>query len=356
MLKFLKKILKVIGGLILLVVVLAIGLVAWLSITEFDPADREQISYYTVKQDLPQAQAGQTITLYSWNIGYAGLGKASDFFMDGGQMTDPPSQQAVEENMAAIADFIATQDADAWLLQEVDVNSSRTESMDQFQKLQTAWSGSSGFAYNYKCPFVPIPWPPLGRVESGIATLTDLETDSEMTRVSLPCPFSWPVRVAQIKRCLLVTRLPIEGSEKELVIVNLHLEAYDDGEGKIAQTNVLMELLQEEYEKGNYVIAGGDFNQTFPGGLDKYPIAEPEKWLPGVLEESTLPDGWQYAYDMATPTCRLLDAPYDGTNQHYVIDGFILSPNVQLQAVQTVDLAFENSDHNPVRLEVTLAP
>lgn len=356
MYKFFKKILKLIGGLILFVVILAVGLVGWLSITEFDPEDREQISYYTVKQDLPQTQVGASMTLYSWNIGYAGLGKDSDFFMDGGKMTDPPSQQAVEANMAAIADFIASEDADVWLLQEVDVNSSRTESMDQFQKLQTVWNGTSGFAYNYKCPFVPIPLPPLGRVESGIATLTGLETDSEMTRVSLPCPFSWPVRVAQIKRCLLVSWLPIEGSEKELVIVNLHLEAYDDGEGKIAQTNVLMELLQEEYEKGNYVIAGGDFNQTFPGTQDKYPIAEPEKWLPGVLEESTLPEGWQYAYDAASPTCRLLDKPFDGTNQGYVIDGFILSPNVQLQAVETVDLQFENADHNPVRLNVTLIP
>ena len=348
-----RKILSALGALLSAVLLAVAVLLIYLTVTEYDPQPRQAADAIRMEEG---TAADTDLTLYSWNIGYAGLGKDSDFFMDGGEMVDPPSQEAVMENLNAIGSFMLSNPADAWLLQEVDVNSSRTESMDQFQKLQTVWSGSSGFAYNYKCPFVPIPWPPMGRVESGIATLTGLETDSEMTRVSLPCPFSWPVRVAQIKRCLLVTRLPIEGSEKELVIVNLHLEAYDDGEGKIAQTNVLMELLQEEYEKGNYVIAGGDFNQTFPGGLDKYPIAEPEKWLPGVLEESTLPDGWQYAYDMATPTCRLLDAPYDGTNQHYVIDGFILSPNVQLQAVETVDLAFENADHNPVRLEVILAP
>lgn len=40
--------------------------------------------------------------------------------------------------------------------------------------------------------------------------------------------------------------------------------------------------------------------------------------------------------------------------QYYVIDGLILSPNVKLEEVKTVDAAFENSDHNPVRVVVTL--
>lgn len=37
-----------------------------------------------------------------------------------------------------------------------------------------------------------------------------------------------------------------------------------------------------------------------------------------------------------------------------MIDGLILSPNVKLEEVKTVDAAFENSDHNPVRIVVTL--
>lgn len=351
--KPLSLILKILAGLLAFILVVAIGLVAWLSITEYQPADREAITRYTVKE-AQLVQAGQTVTVYTWNIGYAGLGKDSDFFMDGGKMVDPPSQEAVEENMDAITDFIQFQEADAWLLQEVDVNSSRTENMDQFALLQENWNGSSGFAYNYKCPFVPIPWPPMGRVESGIATLTAPQTNADMERVSLPCPFSWPVRAAQIKRCLTITRLPVEGSDKELVLINLHLEAYDDGEGKKAQTELLLQVLQEEYEKGNYVIAGGDFNQSFPGVLEQYPITDSEKWTPGILEDDTLPEGWQFAYDLSSPTCRLLDQPYNENCQLYVIDGFILSPNVQLSVVETVDLDFQNSDHNPVRLEVIL--
>ena len=56
----------------------------------------------------------------------------------------------------------------------------------------------------------------------------------------------------------------------------------------------------------------------------------------------------------SAPTCRLLDQPYNENCQLYVIDGFILSPNVELREIKTVDLGFEYSDHNPVRIAVTL--
>ena len=140
--------------------------------------------------------------------------------------------------------------------------------------------------------------------------------------------------------------------------MNLHLEAYDDGEGKLAQTRQLMDFLEAEYEKGNYVVAGGDFNQTFPGGLEACPMIDPSLWSPGVLEEASLPEGFSYACDLDTPSCRLLNQPYDPSDtehtQYYIIDGFIVSPNVTVDAANTLDLGFENSDHNPVELRVTL--
>ena len=341
-----------------IIVFLLLAFFVFLLLAEYKPADRERVSVYAINKDLDNVQQGETVTIYSWNIGYAGLGKESDFFMDGGEMVDPPSQEIVEKNMDGILAYIKSQgDADVWLMQEVDKNSARTQGMDQYKKIQAWIHNSSAFAYNYKAAFVPYPLPPIDRVESGIATYSSLAMSSNMERISLPCPFSWPARVAQIKRCLLVTRMPVEGSDKELVIINLHLEAYDDGEGKAAQTQVLLEVLQEEYAKGNYVIAGGDFNQSFPGVLEQYPIEDAEKWTPGVLEQSILPEGWQFAYDSSAATCRLLDKPYKNNCQLYVIDGFILSPNVKLESVKTDDsMNFEYSDHNPVRLDVTLIP
>ena len=46
------------------------------------------------------------------------------------------------------------------------------------------------------------------------------------------------------------TRIPLEGTDAELVLINFHLEAYDDGDGKIAQSKMLAEKLSKEYEAG----------------------------------------------------------------------------------------------------------
>lgn len=350
----LKKIVRFFSRLLGFILLLAIGFVAYLTMTEYHPQIRQPAEFAYADPAAPAA--GNNLRLYSWNIGYGGLGEESDFFMDGGEMVNPPSAEVIQKNLAGIQDYMAKNPAQVWLLQEVDLDSSRSNSINQLELLGTQYGSSHAFAYNYKCAYVPYPLPPIGSVESGIATLTNCKMDEEAVRIALPCPFSWPVSVANLKRCLLVTRLDVAGSDKELVIINLHLEAYDDGEGKIAQTQQLVSVLQAEYAKGNYVIAGGDFNQTFPGGLDAYPIADSEKWTPGILEDSILPEGWQFAYDTAVPTCRLLDQPYSPDCQLYLIDGFILSPNVELNHVQTVDLDFQYSDHNPVQLDVTLKP
>ena len=68
--------------------------------------------------------------------------------------------------------------------------------------------------------------------------------------------------------------------------------------------------------------------------------------------------GFGCVYDLTVPTCRLLNQPYDPADtvntQYYAIDGFLVSPNVEVSAVKTLDLGFENSDHNPVLLTVSL--
>ncbi len=343
---------KLIGILILAVAVLF----GWLTVTEFNPAPVEAAQLTRAGDNQP-VKPGTELTVLSWNVGYGGLGKDSDFFMDGGKDSRSADEATVREYLAGICGTIARENPDLVLLQEVDSNSSRTYGIDERAYLSDGMSCES-YAMNYSCPFVPIPVPPIGKVNSGLYTMTDDLLIESAERVSLPCPFSWPLRIANLKRCLLVSYLPIEGSDRQLVLVNLHLEAYDDGEGKIAQTNQLRDFITGEYEKGNYVIAGGDFNQVFPGSLELYPNTHPQNWEPGVLDGGLLPDGWILAYDNSTPTCRLLNQPYDPADtagtQYYVIDGLILSPNVELTAVQTLDAGFSHSDHNPVRLTVSL--
>ncbi len=349
-----RKLLRFLLTLILIVLLAAGGLIGFLTATEFKPAPVEAVSVTVGDPAAQPVPARGELSVLSWNIGYAGLGAESDFFMDGGKNSRAADHATVSRYLSGIADSIRSTEAQLVMLQEVDSDSARTYGIDETAALRT---GQSSYALNYSCPFVPIPWPPMGKVNSGLLTMTEYAVD-HAELIALPCHFSSPLSTANLKRCLLVSYLPIEGTDKQLVLINLHLEAYDSGEGKIAQTNQLRDFIQAEYEKGNYVIAGGDFNQTFPGSLTTYPILNFEFWTPGVLEDGILPPGWHFVYDTTTPTCRLLNQPYDPSDtqntQYYVIDGFILSPNVEVQSVQTLDLGFENSDHNPVELSVIL--
>lgn len=354
----LKKFFRNILVILLVIVCAAVAGLAWLCVNEYKPDDVTELKIQGKADEGKELREGDTLSVLTWNAGYAGLGKNSDFFMDGGENVAAADQATVYKYLGGISDTVYGKKENIpsiRMFQEVDENSTRTYGIDETKVLG---KGNYTYALNFCSTYVPYPLPPIGRVNSGILTSTEYKIASA-ERISLPCPFKWPVSVVNLKRCLLVSRIPVADSSKELVVVNMHLEAYDDGEGKIAQTNQLLDFMQSEYKKGNYVIAGGDFNQTFPGALEKYPNTHPELWLPGEIDADMLSDGWQFAYDNSTPTCRLLNQPYDPADtentQYYVIDGFILSPNVKLNSTQSLDCGFENSDHNPVEINITLS-
>ena len=59
-----------------------------------------------------------------------------------------------------------------------------------------------------------------------ISMTTGMNTDvyNYMFGIALPESFTWPVKTCNLKRCMLETRIPLEGSDKELVMINFHLE------------------------------------------------------------------------------------------------------------------------------------
>ena len=349
-------VLRLLGRIVLVLVLIIACLFAWLTIAEYQPEAQETLE--TAGEASQSIEAGSTLRVVTWNCGYGALGSNADFFMDGGTSVFPSDKERVQENLEGIADTLKNLDADFMILQEVDRNSARSYSINEEEYLREQLGNPiSDFAYNYKVPFIPYPIPPMGKVESGILSMSASEITSAV-RHQLPVPFSWPERLGNLKRCAVVNTIPISGSTHSLVLVNLHLEAYDDGEGKAAQTAMLKEILEEQYEAGNYVIAGGDFNQTFcSADLSAYPLKE-GMWKPGIIEASDFDEGWQLCMDPSVPTCRSLDKALDGADvnefQFYVIDGFIVSPNVTVHACHTEDAGFQNTDHNPVILDFTL--
>ncbi len=352
-----KKILRIAAGVLCAVLLAVALLIGALSITEYRPGEEEDVPL--MRSASGTLRAGESIKVLTWNIGYGALGDNADFFMDGGSEVYTADEARVRENMEGIVKTVTDISPDLMLFQETDRNSARSYHVDETAVLRSAAPGyCSSFANNFKVSFLPYPIPPIGKVDSGLLTLSSFYV-SGSKRIQLPIPFPWPIRMANLKRCLLVSRIPMENG-KELVLINLHLEAYDDGEGKAAQTEMLGRILGEEAAKGNYVIAAGDFNQIFSNAdTGRYPAQE-GKWQAGQIDISSFPGGWQFLMDAETPSCRSLDQPYAGadkeTFQYYLIDGFILSGNVRAERVETMDLGFVWSDHNPVLAEVVLIP
>ena len=350
---------RIIGVLLILIFagVAAVGaLLGFLTLREYNPADTLEVE--VDGEGTKTARIGEPMTVLTFNTGYGGLDADQDFFMDGGSGVNAQSEEQVMGNLEGIAGIIREANADVVFLQEVDMDSDRTKNINEAEFYYSLMDDDNhAYATNYRCDFIPYPLPPLGKMESGVVTLNRFGV-TFAERIALPTTYKWPVRVAQLKRCLLLERVPIEGTDRELVLVNLHLEAYDDGDAKIAQTQLLANVLNSEYEKGNYCIAGGDFNQSLPSvDTSLYPVINDENFKAGMVDGSLFGEGWNFPADDSVPTARLLNQPYDPSDaatQYYMLDGFITSPNVRVESVTTLDEGFTYSDHNPMLLQVTL--
>lgn len=350
-----KKILKICLAIIGIILIFVVGLLVFLSVTEYRPDEKESVKVNG--NSVKKLKQGDTVSILTYNVGYGALSQSEDFFMDGGQKVRPDSKQVIEDNIKGIKSQIREQNVDVVFLQEVDQDSKRSYHVNEAQKLWEKDQGNMAFAPNFVCKYVPYPLPPIGKVYGGIMTLNSYDVKNA-ERIAFPSSFKWPVSMCNLKRCLLVERTPIAGTDKEMVCINLHLEAYDSGEGKKLQSKMLAQVMKAEYEKGNYVIAGGDFNQSFSCvDKSKYPVKNKDYFVAGELPEDYFGDEWQIVMDDKTPTSRLLNEPYDSDRedtQYYMLDGFIVSPNVKIETLQTQDYGFVYTDHNPVKITVKL--
>jgi endonuclease/exonuclease/phosphatase family metal-dependent hydrolase len=174
-------------------------------------------------------------------------------------------------------------------------------------------------------------------------------------RIAFPGNYSWPKRLFMLDRCFILFRFELADNH-QLVILNTHNSAFDDGTLRKQQLEELKEAALKEYAKGNYVLIGGDWNMNppayQPGDINTGDLAV--KILPPVKTDLMPPD-WKWAYDPSVPSNRFVDTAYiKGKTRVTIIDFFLLSPNIEVTSLNTLDLGFEFSDHNPVRLNFRL--
>lgn len=351
--KALKVVVACIGCIFSVAILYLAGVLLFGFITNFNPADLEDLN--PDDPAINPLNTENTFTILTWNIGYAGLGKEMDFFYEDGKMVRPTRDQS-NEYFNGIKSYLKTQaNTDFIFLQEVDIKSNRSYTINQFDTLRTTLANHVGqIAINYKAGFVPVPlYNPMGRVRSGLACFSKFNI-SKAYRHSTPGKHKWPKRFFMPKRCFLEMRINLVNG-KELVLINLHNSAFgDEKEFREAELKMLRTMIIDEFEAGNYVVAGGDWNQN-PPGMDVKQIKRyisREVW---PMQDNYLPGDWTWAYDPALPTNRDVEKPFDFTRTTCtMLDYFVTSPNVKVIDVKTVDLEFKHSDHQPVLLKFKL--
>lgn len=353
---------------LLFILIVLIVFFSFFTIMEYRPKKIEKLQVLqTSKVSVKKVQKDQPIKLVTWNLGYAGLDDLNDFVLDGGTNVLARSETAVEENLKSFLQVLGEQNPNIIFLQEVDVSSKRSYWINQrdylIEKLKKA---SASFALNYDAIYVPFPFPNmLGKVKGGVLTLSDYKIE-ESLRHQLPGSFPWPKKTVYLKRCLSVNSASVINSDKRLYFINLHLSAYDlENKVRPKEMSYLKNLILELYLQGHWVIAGGDWNAVFPGLVkvfeQKYKNhKDPKKWQKwlgwnSLIEEDFIDKSWHWGYDKEVDSLRDLNAPYQkGETLTTNIDGFLVSPNINIKSVKTLNLEFKNSDHQPVFIQLEL--
>ncbi len=327
-------------------------------------------SYHRVPDDQPlkvdQAAAvetlksGQTYRAMTYNIGYGSYPPSYSFFMDGGKFSRAYSAAAVRRSLAGVVKTTQQVAPDVAFYQEVDRDGDRSRHVNEVALLAKGQPNSDlVFAQNYDSAYLFFPvTQPIGAAKSGLVT-TSRAKISAARRYQLPVDTDYN-KLMDLDRAFSMSTVPVANG-KSLILVNVHLSAFTPNQAvQQAQFAKLFKYIVAAYADGNYVMVGGDYNHRVI------------KNAPAVFHTSTKPQTWTHPFPVnqlpagfyqptkglaaaAVPSARGLDKPWSPkTSFKTLIDGFILSPNIEAKQVQVIDTGFKYSDHNPVELRFTL--
>ncbi|MBQ2062470.1 MAG: endonuclease/exonuclease/phosphatase family protein [Oscillospiraceae bacterium] len=355
-----RKVLKALLALLLVIVLIVGGYFAYLFISFHRLGDNVTLEVENNQTGKTVAGKEQTYRVVSWNIGFGAYESDYGFFMDGGTESRAWSKERLDQNLKTIGEVLGQQDADFYIIQEVDRDSTRSYHVDESIYMKDALPGMSNvWALNYDSPYLMYPFSsPHGKSVAGLMTFTDYEITSALRR-ELPIE-NGLTKFLDLDRCYSVCRMNVPNG-KELVLYNMHLSAYtSDGTIANEQLALLVADMKSEYEKGNYVVCGGDFNKDILGDSSvyfgksdiEYTWAQP---LPeGIFDGTGLQLVKPLNEDHPVPSCRNADGPYHQGQYVLTIDGFIVSDNVEVVSADVIDQQFAYSDHNPVEMTFIL--
>lgn len=304
----------------------------WMSSAQWPEADYDRVITYGA--DSADATNAETLTVVSYNIGY---------------LSGLTNQQAVERNRAlldlnqakAIA-ALAAEQPDLIGFQEIDLDAHRSFNQNQVDAIASALDiPFAALAINWDKRYVPFPyWPPsvhYGQVVSGQAILSryPIQQNERQVLAKVPSnPFYYNAlyldRVAQIAE--------IEVSDQSLMVINVHLEAFD-GPTRARQTEVVRRLA-EGYAQTHPVLLIGDVNSA----LNRTEEGETHS-IQTLLDSPALASA---APPDALTTGAAATFPAD--QPQYTLDYIFYTPaTLELLNWQVLTRAAQASDHLPIQ-------
>jgi len=354
---------KIVLGVLALLLVVVVGYVIYVFAAYYRVEDNQVLPVETVCGAAgEELTVGEACRIVSYNIGFGAYSSDYSFFMDGGKESRARSKEAAEENVTGAMAAVLELDPDFLLLQEVDVDGTRSCHLNELDLTDQQLGGrflNRTFAQNYDSPYLF--WPllePHGANRAGQATYSVFPITSGLRR-QLPIE-DGVMKLVDCDRCYSVQRIPIPGEDRELVLYNLHLSAYtSDGTIAEEQLEMLFADMLAEYESGNCTVAGGDFNKDVLGNSEEvFGISGPEYTWAQPIPPELVPEGLSIVapFDEAdpVPSCRNADRPYGPDNYVVTVDGFLVSANVEVLEAKVCDTGFRWSDHNPVYMDFIL--
>ncbi len=317
-----------------------IGFFFWGSSASHSSAEYQQI---ISKTEMITPEARDTVSLITFNIGYLS-GMTNNKSVDRtSQLFDNHLQHGIEVFQKLKPDFIA--------FQEIDFASDRSYQVNQLEEIQNSLLFPfSSKAVNWDKTYVPFPYWPLsqqfGNIYSGQAIVSNFPILAmEVIPLSQPIDNPFYYNAFYLDRLIQVAKLNV--GTKELVILNVHLEAFHANTRNEQIKRVLKEF--HKYSEKFAVILVGDFNSTPPGASYPYQddqviqtlLADFKMEMAIEMDENKRYENENFTFPSDSPTRRL--------------DYIFYNPKfVQILEARVMHETEQISDHLPVYMKFVL--
>ena len=316
------------------------------------------------------APVPDVLTVMTWNIKFGG-GRL-DFFFDCYGDRVVMTEAEVLRHLRGVAEKINQVDPDILLVQEADMDSTRSAHVNQVQwLLDHTRLNYAAYASHWDVRWVP--HRSLGRINSGNAVLSRWPLD-QAQRVALPLmqDRSALTRFFYVRRNVLEARVDIPHA-RPVHVLNTHLEAYSRDDTKRRQIEIFQRLLDDLHGAGALVIAGGDLNALPPGarhvkGFDDSACADDfiaddysaeRAWLRPFYEQyaSAIPLAAYLADEKAHFSHTVNGAGWwNRLVDHLFSNGAWAGPGLVHQDEKTGMATMPLSDHAPLTARLILGP